>query len=30
MNKQGNILADKWNNEPFKSGGFKQFKPYIL
>jgi GT2 family glycosyltransferase len=28
MNDQGNLLANKWNNEPFKSGGYKQFKKY--
>lgn len=28
MNEQGQLLADKWNNEPYKSGGYKQFKPY--
>lgn len=28
MNDQGDILANKWNKEPFKSGGYKQFKPY--
>lgn len=30
MNEQGDILANKWNNEPFKSGGFKKFKEYKL
>ena len=28
MNEQGNLIASKWNNEPFVSGGYKQFKPY--
>ena len=28
MNEQGDILAKKWNQEPFKSGGYKQFKSY--
>ena len=28
MNDQGDILAKKWNQEPFKSGGYKQFKSY--
>jgi GT2 family glycosyltransferase len=28
MNDQGSLLANKWNKEPFKSGGYKQFKPY--
>jgi len=28
MNDQGNLLANKWNKEPFKSGGYKQFKKY--
>lgn len=29
MNEQGDLLARKWNSEPFKSGGYKKFKPYI-
>lgn len=28
MNEQGDLLASKWNNEPYKSGGYKQFKQY--
>jgi len=28
MNDQGNLLANKWNKEPFISGGYKQFMPY--
>jgi len=28
MNIQGDILANKWNTEPFKSGGYKKFKEY--
>jgi GT2 family glycosyltransferase len=28
MNEQGDILATKWNSEPFKSGGYQQYKPY--
>jgi GT2 family glycosyltransferase len=28
MNNQGDLLMQKWNKEPFKSGGYKQFKPY--
>jgi GT2 family glycosyltransferase len=28
MNEQGDRLARKWNNEPFKSGGYQQFKQY--
>lgn len=30
MNEQGDILHAKWNSEPFVSGGYKPFKPYIL
>jgi hypothetical protein len=30
MNEQGAILANKWNKEPFKSGGYKPYKPYTL
>jgi hypothetical protein len=29
MNDQGNLLADKWNSEPFRSGGYQQFKQYL-
>jgi GT2 family glycosyltransferase len=29
MNSQGDILAAKWNSEPFKSGGYVKFKEYI-
>jgi GT2 family glycosyltransferase len=29
MNTQGDILANKWNSEPFKSGGYKKFKEYV-
>lgn len=29
MHEQGELLMNKWNNEPFVSGGYKQFKPYI-
>lgn len=28
MNEQGDLLASKWNNEPYKSGGYKHFKQY--
>lgn len=28
MNEQGELFGNKWNSEPFKSGGYKQFKPY--
>ena len=28
MNEQGVLLATKWNNEPYKSGGYKQYKQY--
>jgi len=28
MNEQGDILSNKWNNEPFKSGGYKKYKEY--
>jgi GT2 family glycosyltransferase len=28
MNDQGNLLFNKWNKEPFKSGGYLPFKPY--
>lgn len=28
MNEQGELLMKKWSSEPFKSGGYKQFKPY--
>ena len=28
MNAQCEILMKKWNNEPFKSGGYKKFKEY--
>jgi GT2 family glycosyltransferase len=28
MNDQGILLANKWASEPFKSGGYKQFKNY--
>lgn len=28
MNEQGDLLANKWNSEPYKSGGYKQFKEY--
>jgi hypothetical protein len=28
MNDQGDLLANKWNKEPFKSGGYQQFRPY--
>lgn len=28
MNEQGNLLMNKWNKEPFKSGGYKKFKEY--
>jgi hypothetical protein len=28
MNEQGDLLANKWNSEPYKSGGYKQFKKY--
>ena len=28
MNDQGDLLMQKWNKEPFKSGGYKQFKSY--
>jgi GT2 family glycosyltransferase len=30
MNAQGDILAKKWNSEPFKSGGYKQYREYKL
>lgn len=29
MNSQGNLLFNKWNKEPFKSGGYKPFKQYL-
>lgn len=28
MNEQGNLLAVKWNNEPYSSGGYKYFRQY--
>jgi GT2 family glycosyltransferase len=28
MNSQGDLLFNKWNTEPFKSGGYSPFKPY--
>lgn len=28
MDEQGNLLVNKWNKEPFKSGGYKKFKEY--
>lgn len=28
MNEQGDLLMNKWSKEPFKSGGYQQFKPY--
>ena len=28
MNEQGDILSRKWNNEPFRSGGYKKFREY--
>jgi len=30
MNTQGNTLMQKWNSEPFKSGGYKTFKDYTF
>lgn len=31
MNTQGHIFSDKWEREePYKSGGFKKFKEYIM
>lgn len=31
MNSQGDIFANKWyNEEPYKSGGYKKFKEYTL
>lgn len=29
MNEQGDLLFNKWNKEPFKSGGYKPFKQYL-
>lgn len=29
MNGQGDLLAEKWNSEPFCSGGYQQFKQYV-
>ena len=29
MNDQGVLLATKWNSEPYKSGGYRQYKQYI-
>ena len=28
MNEQGSLLASKWNNEPYISGGYQQYKTY--
>ena len=28
MNEQGVLLATKWNSEPYKSGGYRQYKQY--
>jgi len=28
MNEQGDLLLNKWNKEPFKSGGYRKFKEY--
>lgn len=28
MNSQGNLLFNKWNKEPFKSGGYSVFREY--
>lgn len=28
MNEQGDLLANKWNREPFKSGGYIKYKEY--
>ena len=30
MHDQGELLKNKWNKEPFVSGGYKKFKPYTL
>jgi GT2 family glycosyltransferase len=30
MNEQGELLFAKWSSEPFKSGGYKKFKEYLL
>ena len=30
MHDQGELLHNKWNKEPFVSGGYKQFKSYTL
>lgn len=29
MNDQGDLLASKWNKEPFASGGYKKFKKFV-